>query len=267
MSFESRLKSDGIVDASKVTVEADYYGTGYVPRDFDKEPIGLNIPKFTGKVYDRAEWPELIKMHEKNKSRPLDWHLDGVKIKDQKNTNFCWAFGTVSGIETQYAKAGHNDLGLSPASTACLIHNFKNEGGWGTWACKGVNDYGIATYDKWPNVSFDRTLPHRWDVRANMEQHDLHDFEDLGRENLDAVVSVLLDEHNPAPVTGGFMWWGHLVLLLGVVEVGDGEYGIVFANSWGADWGDSDGYGVLTGSKMIPYEAVRVGAVKPRSLN
>ena len=44
----------------------------------------------------------------------------------------------------------------------------------------------------------------------------------------------------------------------------DGEWGVVFANSWGKDWGD-DGYSVLLGDKAVPYEAIRIGSVKPRS--
>jgi len=237
---------------------------GYIPRDFDSEPFGSTLPKFTGKVYSMKELRELSAMHEKNQSSPLHWHKDTVKIKSQKSTNFCWMFGTVTGVEAQYGKQGHTNLGLSPASTACMTLNFQNKGGWGSWACRGINDYGIATYDKWPNVSFDRSLPNRWDVKANMEQHDLHDFEDLGRENFMAVASALLDEHDPAPCTGGFTWWGHLVLLLHVGFDKEGKPYTVFANSWGASWGEQ-GYGTLTGDKMVPYESIRIGNVKPRS--
>lgn len=237
---------------------------GYIDRDFDAEPIGFSLPKFSGRVYDMKELRELSAMHERNCSSPLYWHKDTVKIKDQRNTNFCWMYGTVAGVETQYGKQGHNDLGLSPTSTACMTLDFKNEGGWGSWACEGINDYGIATYDKWENVSFDRSLPNRWDVKANMEKHDLHDFEDMGKLNFPAVASALLDEHDPAPCTGGFHWWGHLVLLLHVGFDSDNEPYLVFANSWGEDWGEQ-GYGVLTGEKMTPYESIRIGNVKPRS--
>ena len=237
---------------------------GYVPRNFEEEPLGSLLPKYTGKTYSKDDLRELSAMHEKNESSPLYWHRDTVKIKNQRNTNFCWMFGTVAGVETQYGKQGHNDLGLSPASTACMTLNFQNNGGWGSWACEGINEYGIATYDKWPNVSFDRSLPNRWDVKANMEQHDLHDFEDLGKYNFMSVASALLDEHDPAPCTGGFTWWGHLVLLLHVGFDKNNEPYLVFANSWGTDWGN-DGYGVLTEDKMNPYESIRIGNVKPRS--
>ena len=237
---------------------------GYVPRNFEDEPLGSLLPKYTGKTYSKDDLRELSAMHEKNESSPLYWHRDTVKIKNQKSTNFCWMFGTVAGVETQYGKQGHRDLGLSPASTACMTLNFQNNGGWGSWACEGINEYGIATYDKWPNVSFDRSLPNRWDVKANMEQHDLHDFEDLGKYNFMSVASALLDEHDPAPCTGGFTWWGHLVLLLHVGFDKNNEPYLVFANSWGTDWG-TNGYGVLTEDKMNPYESIRIGNVKPRS--
>jgi len=54
-----------------------------------------------------------------------------------------------------------------------------------------------------------------------------------------------------------------LVILLKAVRY-DGQWGVVFANSWGKDWGE-DGYGVLLGDKAVPYEAIRIGSVKPRS--
>ena len=214
-------------------------------------------------MFDRSEWPELMEMQDKNHSSPLDWHKDCVNIMDQQRTNFCWCFGTCAGIATQYAKTGITPPEFSPASTACMIKNFANEGGWGSQACNGVQKYGIATTDTWPNVSFNRALPNQPKVREDMHLHDLHEFEDLGQNNFDAVVSVLLDPNHAAPVTGGFTWWGHLVILLKAVRY-DGQWGVVFANSWGTDWGD-EGYGVLLGDKAVPYEAIRIGSVKPRS--
>lgn len=240
--------------------------SGYVPRDYTKDPVGFSIPEFTGKVYPRSEWDELIDLQEKNQSSPWHWHVQNCEIKSQARTNFCWCFGTVSGVETRYAMTGINPPNLSPTSTACLIKDFKNQGGWGTEACRGIQKYGIAEHRHWPTNSFDRTLPVRHDVRSNMHMHDLIDFEDLGYNRFDAVMSALLDPHDPSPVTGGFMYsfsGPHLVLLLRAVKVG-GEYGVVFANSWGKGWG-VEGYGVLVGKDAIPQEAVRIGSVKPRS--
>jgi hypothetical protein len=134
-----------------------------------------------GECFDRSEWPELMEMQDKNHSSPLDWHKDCVNIMDQQRTNFCWCFGTCAGIATQYAKTGITPPEFSPASTACMIKNFANEGGWGSQACNGVQKYGIATTDTWPNVSFNRALPNQPKVREDMHLHDLHEFEDLGQ--------------------------------------------------------------------------------------
>ncbi len=262
--FESNIDKRLIVDPDRLAKEARSFGTGYEDRDFDQEPAGLNLPLYGGKVYDRKDWPELMAMQDKNQSSPLDWHLDGVKIYDQRNTNFCWCFGTVAGVATQYAKTGIEVPEFSPASTACLVKKFQNVGGWGSQACNGIQKHGIATLGTWPNVSFDRGLPLKSEVKDDMHKHDLIEFEDLGVNNFDAAMSVLLDPLHAAPVTGGFTWWGHLVILLKAVRV-NGEWGVVFANSWGTDWGPAEGYGILLGDKAIPYESIRIGSVKPRS--
>ena len=121
-----------IVDPKRLAREARSFGTGYEARDFDLDPVGLSLPLYSGSIFDRKDWPELMAMQDKNLSSPLDWHLDGVKIYDQRNTNFCWCFGTVAGVAAQYAKSGIDVLEFSPASTACLVKKFQNVGGWGS---------------------------------------------------------------------------------------------------------------------------------------
>lgn len=263
MTYESRKDITHVTTRSEALSGRRAFGTGYQARDFEADPVGRLIPAFGGKVFDRSEWPELMEMQDKNHSSPLDWHMNSVGIMDQRQTNFCWCFGTCAGVATQYAKTGVEVPEFSPASTACMIKDFRNEGGWGSQACNGIQKYGIATTETWPNVSFNRQLPSMSHVREDMHQHDLIEFEDLGVNNFDAAMSVLLDPLHPAPVTGGFTWWGHLVILLKAVRY-DGEWGVVFANSWGKDWGEN-GYSVLLGDKAVPYESIRIGSVKPRS--
>jgi hypothetical protein len=264
MTYESKREVNSVLTRSEALRGKRAFGTGYKRRDFKADPVGNLIPSFGGRVFDRKEWPELMAMQDKNQSSPLDWHRDGVEIMDQRQTNFCWCFGTVAGVATQYAKTGINTPEFSPASTACMIKGFKNEGGWGSQACNGIQRHGIATTDTWPNVSFNRQLPSLPSVREDMHQHDLIEFEDLGVNAFDEMMSVLLDPLHPAPVTGGFTWWGHLVILLKAVRY-QGQWGVIFANSWGKDWGESGGYGVLLGDKAVPYESIRIGSVKPRS--
>lgn len=262
MTYQSDLPIKYVVKGKQAKKDVEAFGSGYVPRNFEADPVGRLIPAFGGQVYKRKDWPELMRLQDKNKTSPLDWHMDCVEIYDQRNLPYCWMYGTVAGVATQYAKTGIKTPRFSPTSTAAMVKKFKAEGGWATEACNGISKFGIATLDVWPNVSMNKTLPAMSYVRENMHQHDLIEFEDFGVNNFDAAMSVLLDPLHSAPVTGGYMWWGHLIILLKAIRVDD-QWGVIFANSWGKDWGEQ-GYGILLGDKAIPYESVRIGSVKPR---
>jgi len=226
------------------------------------DPFESSAPAYRGTLYPESDWEELAALQEKNQSSPYHVHKDHVAIMNQKSTNYCWCFGSVAGVANRYAATGIEPVPVfSPASTACQIKSFRNEGGWGREACAGIQEFGIATTATWPNVSFDRSLPNNPKVRADSFRHNIVEFGDLGRYNFEAVMSCLLDPINPSPCTGGFSHWGHLVLLLQAVKV-NGQWGVLFANSWGSSWGD-DGYGVLLGDKANPTEAIRIGAIKP----
>ena len=263
MAFESNIVMRtvyGHTDAQPVAPKG--YGSGFVANNGDKP---LSSAEYRGKVYPRKDWDELARLQELNHTSPLHAHKGRVGIMNQRSTNYCWCFGTVAGVATQYAKTGITPVPkFSAASTACQIKNFANEGGWGDEAVAGIREYGIATLDTWPNVSFDRSLPKSPKVRADSFLHNVVDFSDLGRDCFDVMISSLLDPISPAPCTGGYSWWGHLVLCLQAVKV-DGDWGVVIANSWGTNWGNDGGYGILLGSKARPTESIRISSVKPRS--
>ena len=68
----------------------------------------------------------------------------------------------------------------------------------------------------------------------------------------DMVASCLLAN---IPCAVDFNWWGHSVMACDLVDLGNGQYGIRFRNSWTDSYGDK-GFAVLTGSKAIPNGAV-----------
>ena len=265
MAFESNIKMRSLYGATDaVPLPPEGYGSGFVQRG---EYDSMKSPPYRGEIYPRKDWEELARLQELNHTSPLHSHKGRVGIMNQRSTNFCWCFGTVAGVATQYAKTGITPVPkFSAASTACQIKNFRNEGGWADEAVAGIQESGIATLDTWPNVSFNRSLPDNDKVKADSFLHNIVDFSDLGRSPFNVMISSLLDPVSPAPCTGGDNWWGHLVLCLQAVKVG-GEWGVVIANSWGTSWGSDGGYGVLLGDRAMPTESIRIGSVKPRSEN
>ena len=250
---------------STITSATDSYRTdgagGFVESPRNSDPFSSSAPAFQGPIYPESDWDELMALQEENQSSPYHTHLNNVDIMSQQRTNYCWMFGVVAGAANRYAATGIEVPKFSPASTACQIKNFQNVGGWGSEAAAGVQKYGIATTNTWPNCSFDRTLPNNPRVRNDSFRHNIVEFNALGRYNINAVASCLLDPINPSPCSGGYSHWGHLVLLLKVVRI-SGQIGFLYANSWGKNWGDN-GYGILLGSKAIPTEAIRIGSIKP----
>jgi hypothetical protein len=230
-----------------------------------EDPFASSAPAYNGPLFPESHWDELMALQEANKTSPYHVHKNNVGVYSQQRTNFCWAFGVVGGVANRYAATGiHPVPSFSPASVACQIKDFRNVGGWGREACAGIQEYGLATTRTWPNCSFDRTLPDTPKVRVDAFRHNIVQFNAIPAYNMVATMSCLLDPINPSPCTGGFMdsFSGpHLVLLLQAVKI-DGQYGVLFVNSWGPKWGDS-GYGILLGKKAVPAESIRIGSIKP----
>lgn len=231
---------------------------------FDRNLI-MRSKSVEGPRYDRADWPELMALQEKHRTSPLHVHKDyKVPVLSQEHTNYCWMFGVVGGIMNRYAMMDGVAPLLSPAGPACQGKNYVNEGGWGEEAVGYIEQFGIPTQDVWPNCSFNTDLHTRPSVRRSSDQHNIIQYEMLGSYDFDGVMSALLCPYNSSPVSLGLSWWGHLVLGLQAIRY-EGQWGIVFVNSWDYDWGDG-GYGVLLGERADPAEAVVIKSIKPRRI-
>ena len=67
------------------------YQRGYIDRDFDAAPFASVVPAYSGRIYPRSQWRELLELRKKNKTSPLDHFLSGnCKVLDQKKTNYYW---------------------------------------------------------------------------------------------------------------------------------------------------------------------------------
>lgn len=237
---------------------------GTEPRDYAANPYcfsAATVPLTD--LIPESEWRERIIDMEKSKT-DLETLIKqgGYKIKSQKSTNFCWAYGTVSTVEATRAVNGLPYVSLSPAHIACKIKGFRNVGGWSGEALDYLVDYGCCEERLWPNATISRRYDTR-EVAENALNYRVVEWNDLKGRNFKETMTCLL---NRRPVSAGFMFWRHLVMLVRPVILNDSTghwsewLGIKLANSWDTSWGD-EGYGILKGNRMVPDDQISPRAI------
>lgn len=208
-------------------------------------------------IIPRSEWQARIQEAEETKTRIPDLcDRRGLKVKDQQQTNYCWANAPVHCVEIMRCWNNQRPVPLSPASVAARIKNYQNVGGWGKEALEFIAKNGAAPAEFWPVNAIDR----RYATPATLEiakGFAVDEWYELEPRNLDHMISCLL---LGIPVAIGLNWWRHEVTATHAVWI-DGEVGVGIDNSWGQGWGDK-GRGVLRGSRMYADDAVAPRTVK-----
>jgi len=205
-------------------------------------PAELLIPE--------SEWQARIQEMEERKTRTSDV-IDqaGLPCKDQGQTNYCWINAPTHCVECERVIQNQDTVILSPASAGAQIKNYRNDGGWGREGLEFIVQYGLVPVDKWPANAISRQY---FDgSRENAALHKVTEWYDLRPDNLDQLMACLFAR---IPVAVGYDWWRHEVCAVDPVRVSAGNYGVRIRNSWG-DWGEN-GFGILSGSKAIPDDAV-----------
>lgn len=195
---------------------------------------------------------------EQKRARLSDFAREsGVPCEDQDGTNYCWINAPTHCVALKRVLAGHAYVRLSPASVGGPLTSFRNVGGWGTNGIKGIAERGLVPADRWPVNAISRS----YDTAENqaLAKHFRAEEWDEIETNVLAVCTqlVLLN-----PVAVGLNWWSHEVTYYDVLVENMRIAGIRFRNSWAMSWGDL-GFSVLTGSKMIPDDAVTCRSVTP----
>lgn len=275
---------------------------GLVPRNYETNPLGSypGILPYTAvemPLIPRSEWPERIKDQLANKARLSDIRMKGKKggmipSTDQNGRGYCWFHSGTSCCLLLRAVANLPWADLSAYAGACVIKNFRDEGGWGAQGVDFMVGRGIPTSEFWPQ----RAVSRQYDNEATWKNAALHKvvegFIDLARAQYDRNLSW--DQEITCylcgiPVVKDENWWGHSICGMDAVD-GNQMYkkyrgasgkllslkdhelfwgindpvtqgiGVRIWNSWGDSW-SSNGMGVLTGSK-----APSDGSVAPRTI-
>ena len=261
--------------------DGERFAMGLIPRNYLTMPVGslegsvtfaqaADVP-----LIPMNEWPDRIAFKVTGKSQLSDIRNTAnngqpIPSLDQNGRGYCWAHSATAAAILLRAVSGMPYVRLSAYAVACIIKNYRDQGGWGAQGLDFIRERGVPSVDYWPekSVSPSNDKPETWE---NAARHKVSEgFIDLDAAQYDRrltfqeVGTCLLCN---IPVVSDFNWWGHSVCAMDLVDVeptraatDPRRYGVRIWNSWRDSWG-TNGTGVLTGSKAIPD-----GATAPRSI-
>jgi hypothetical protein len=233
------------------------FARGLIPRNYAALPVG-SLPYSTtfGAVQDlplidMADWPELIARKVANKSQLSDYRDTGanghpIPSLDQNGRGYCWTHSGTAAAMLLRAVGNMPYIRLSAYAIACIIKNYRDEGGWGAQGLDFIIERGVPSIKYWPEKSVSRNN----DNAATWENAAAHKiiegFIDIDEPQYDRnltfqqVATCLLCN---VPVISDFNWWGHSVCAMDLVDVNPNlpatnrnRYGVRIWNSWADSW-------------------------------
>lgn len=234
------------------------FGTGYEPRDYAEWPMN-------GQEYNRGATIErldesVIKELIAEKNAKKNWITDlcdrvGSKVKNQKNSSYCWIHAPTRGMECAIVESGGAPLTLSAFYAGSQIKGGRNQGGSGVTGVNWLAKHGTCLESMWPPMQFrGQNTP---EIQNNASLHQITIYEELDPHDYQMIWSCIVQNQ---PVTVGIPAWSHEVLLTFLVLNGN-NIAEGFDNSWGESFGSS-GRAVLSGSKRRFDEAGRIAAIE-----
>lgn len=244
-------------------------GHGLIPRNYSLYPRGCygSVQAVDMPIIPKSEWSDRIREKVAAKSQLSDIRLTGnnggiIPSVDQGQRGYCWAHSGTSATILLRAAMGQPYVDLSAYAIACIIKNYRDEGGWGAAGLDFITARGIPSGQFWPQKSVDRANdnPATW---ANAALHKVAEgWVDLvpaaydRKLSFEQVATCLLCN---IPVIADYNFWSHSVCLMDLTEPSPGRFGVRLWNSWGDSWSDR-GMGLLDPQKAPPD-----GATAPRT--
>ena len=251
---------DPLPDFEEFQVEGKL-GTGYVPRNYLKEPYG-SLPyavQFPLPIIPENEWPDRIQELDgsDNSVEALIEAAPKIPTNDQERSSTCWAQSAVKAVEVErriqipdpsaYVK-------LSPGFVAGPPNNYRDIGGWPGDAVAFMAKHGVCPakfHD--PNDATHRATPDAYEAAKAFMVLEWIEFE---RRNFAQQMTLLF---NRKVYAAGYGHMGHAMLAIAPKLLGPRKYGILNLNSWG----EANRYMILAGSKAIADDGISPTGVLP----
>lgn len=250
-----------INDASDLPDVPPGQSMGLVPRDFRRFPVG-HLPM--ARPFDLAlltdqQIEEAIRKKDAEKSWLQDIRDRGdnggrIKSLDQNGQGYCWAYSSTAAAMLARSDAGLPYKRLSGHMIACIIKNYRDEGGWNSLSCEFAAVHGIASVETWPEKSMSRSndTPAMREEARTRRVMEYMDLDDSGA-NLKRQLATALCNNMPCMVD--YNWWSHSITACRLVSWN--PFKIRIWNSWTDSWSDA-GMGDLEGSRAIPNGSIAV---------
>lgn len=240
------------------------YGRGLVPRDYTQCPVGY---LYCAKPFDLPLMTDdEIEACIRRKDADNSW-LDNIRdrgafgsripSRNQGSRGYCWKHSGTSAALLVRARDNQPYVDLSAYAGACIIKNYRDEGGWGSEGIEFQASRGDPSSDFWPQQSTDRACdnPATWE---NAKLHRVAEWMDLEPRNARQWATCLC---NNIPVVADRNWWSHSTCDCRLIAWNGGRNPRVRTwNSWGDSWKQA-GMGDLEGSQAIPD-----GMIAPRTI-
>src|SRR5690606_2137115 len=101
-----------------------------------------------------ARWDEMVE--QKSSLRDIWEKADNGKQPPnlyQNGQGYCWAHSTVNAVQVARAVANMPYVPLSAYMVACIIKNYRDEGGWCGQSAAFIRDNGVCSQEFWPQQS------------------------------------------------------------------------------------------------------------------